>query len=111
MFQVFQRVLHEADQRILALRHLLQKRLLKFPASLDEQKKIIRNLVHLETPDDPAWNCAVGQYQYCAQLLFHCKDEFISIHDTPPGVLPRFLSFTWMISWSNQGTDNQFFNI
>ena len=75
--QVFKRVLQEADQRILSLRQLLHEKLLKFPSSLDEQKKIIRNLVHLETPDDPAWSCTVGQYKYCSKVLFQCKDDFL----------------------------------
>lgn len=40
--QVFQRVLQEAEHRILNLRDVLLGKLQKYPSSLDEQKKIIR---------------------------------------------------------------------
>ena len=39
---IFKRVLQEAEQRIQNLRQVLQQKLLTFPNSLDEQKKIIR---------------------------------------------------------------------
>ena len=42
MFKVFKRVLQEAEQRILNLREVLQEKLQQYPASLEEQKKIIR---------------------------------------------------------------------
>jgi len=40
--QVFQRVLQEAEHRILNLRDVLLGKLQNYPSSLDEQKKIIR---------------------------------------------------------------------
>lgn len=36
-----------------------------------------RNLVSLESPDDPAWLCIVGQYKHCSQILFQCKDNYL----------------------------------
>ena len=38
----------------------------------------IRNLVNLDIPDDPAWNCIAGQYKHCSKVLFQCKDEYLS---------------------------------
>jgi len=75
---IFKRVLQEAEQRIQNLRQVLQQKLLTFPNSLDEQKKIIRNLMNLETGDNPAWNCLIGQYKHLSQVMFQCKDTYLN---------------------------------
>ncbi|KAK4002670.1 exocyst complex component 2 [Daphnia magna] len=83
--QVFKRVLLEAEQRILNLREVLQEKLQQYPTSLEEQKKIIRNLTNLECPNDPAWLCIAGQYKHCSQILFQCKDKYLGLEQEEIG--------------------------
>lgn len=56
---VFKKVLAEIESRIETLRDILRKKLDEVPFTLEEQKKIIRNLVSLEAEGDPAWD-AIG---------------------------------------------------
>ena len=108
-------MLQEAEQRILNLREFLQEKLQQYPASLEEQKKIIRymlfcivlqlsahssiipiylysnfnnrNLVNLESPTDPAWLCIAGQYKHCSQMLFQCKDKYLTLEQEDLGII------------------------
>lgn len=57
--EVFKKVLAEIESRIETLRDILRKKLDEVPFTLEEQKKIIRNLVSLEAEGDPAWD-AIG---------------------------------------------------
>ena len=57
--EVFKKVLAEIENRIETLRVILRKKLDEVPFTLEEQKKIIRNLVSLEAEGDPAWD-AIG---------------------------------------------------
>ena len=56
---VFKKVLDEIDNRIVMLKAHLRNKLEEMPFSLEEHKKIIRNLVNLEAEGDPAWD-AIG---------------------------------------------------
>lgn len=58
---VFKQVLQEIDNKIDMLKVHLRKKLEEMPFSLEEHKKIIRNLVNLEAEGDPAWD-AIGIY-------------------------------------------------
>jgi len=57
--EVFKKVLEEIENRIANFKVLLRKKLEEMPFSLEERKKIIRNLVNLDAEDDPAWD-AIG---------------------------------------------------
>ena len=57
--EVFKKVLAEIEKRIETLRVILRKKLDEVPFTLEDQKKIIRNLVSLEADGDPAWD-AIG---------------------------------------------------
>lgn len=59
--EVFKIVLAEIENRITTLKTLLRKKLEEMPLSLEEHKKIIRNLVNLETEGDVGWD-AIGMY-------------------------------------------------
>lgn len=63
--EVFKKVLEEIDDRINNFKILLREKLEEMPFSLEEHKKIIRNLVNLEVEGDPAWD-VIGAY-----LKFH----------------------------------------
>lgn len=73
--EVFKKVLNEIEARIVKLRTVLGKKLEEMPVTLDEQKKIIRNLVNLEAEGDPAWD-AIG-------MLHHCMELFVEYHFFP----------------------------
>ncbi|MCL4138819.1 UNVERIFIED_CONTAM: hypothetical protein GTU68_063382, partial [Idotea baltica] len=48
------------------------------PTTLEYQKKIIRNLHHLETPGDPAWECLGAQHSYILHLLMDSRDAHLN---------------------------------
>jgi len=45
---------------------------------INDQYWKIRNLMNLETGDNPAWNCLAGQYKHLSQVMFQCKDTYLS---------------------------------
>ncbi|KAG5336279.1 EXOC2 protein, partial [Acromyrmex heyeri] len=61
---VFKKVLEEIDSRINNFKVLLRKKLQEMPFSLEERKKIIRNLVNLDAEGDPAWDAIVSHANY-----------------------------------------------
>ena len=73
----FLTVYQEVENRIEAFREMLTKKLLTLPSSLEEQKRLIRYLVHLEATGDPAWECLTNMQRWLIQLLNVCKDENI----------------------------------
>ncbi|XP_075212432.1 exocyst complex component secretory 5 isoform X2 [Lycorma delicatula] len=75
---VFRKVLVEVEQKINDLREMLRLRLQDMPVSLDQQKKIIRNLVNLEANGDPAWDAVIVQSNYLTQRLKSCQEAHIS---------------------------------
>jgi len=79
---VFKKVLVEVEQRINRLREILQKKLQEMPSTLEEQKKIIRNLVNLEATGDPAWDGISCHSSFISQQLSSCRDEHIAAEMT-----------------------------
>nr|CAD7446431.1 unnamed protein product [Timema bartmani] len=76
---VFKKVLTEVEQRIVRLQELLRNKLQDMPSTLEEQKKIIRNLVNLEASGDPAWDAMSCHSAFITQRLNTCKEEHIAI--------------------------------
>ncbi|XP_066587508.1 exocyst complex component 2 [Prorops nasuta] len=72
---VFKKVLIEIEKRICALRILLRQKLEEMPFSLEEQKKLIRNLVNLETEGDPAWDAIDSHAKYLDKSITKCVNE------------------------------------
>ncbi|KAK4306275.1 hypothetical protein Pmani_021897 [Petrolisthes manimaculis] len=87
---LFRRFYSEVERRIEELRGVLGEQLTRMPASLDHQKKIIRNLHHLESPGDPAWECLSAQHSYILQLIFSVQSSHLNRemadHDLGSGV-------------------------
>lgn len=75
---LFRRFYNEVENRIDDLRGVLGEQLTQMPSSLDHQKKIIRNLHHLETPGDPAWQCLTAQHEYILHLLLSVRDTHLN---------------------------------
>ncbi|KAG7167081.1 Exocyst complex component 2-like 2, partial [Homarus americanus] len=75
---LFRRFYSEVEKRIDDLRNVLGEQLTRMPSSLEHQKKIIRNLHHLETPGDPAWQCLSAQHEYILHLLISARDNHLN---------------------------------
>jgi len=74
---LFQRVYKEVEERKAKLEVELREKLLTLPANIDDQKKIVRHLVDLESPGDPAWDCLENQHMWLVQMLHDCKEEHL----------------------------------
>ncbi|XP_038068358.1 exocyst complex component 2-like [Patiria miniata] len=75
----FKKVYEEVEKRIVDLRVQLKNKLMELPSTLDDQKKLIRYLVELEAPGDPAWECIVNQQHWLLKLLQKCKDDHLQM--------------------------------
>ncbi|XP_076044833.1 exocyst complex component secretory 5 [Oratosquilla oratoria] len=94
---LFRRFYNEVEKRIDELRGVLGEQLTRMPSSLEHQKKIIRNLHHLETQGDPAWECLNAQHGYILQLLInsqnsHLKRELMADEDYGGGGTLKYSS-------------------
>lgn len=76
---VFKKVLLEIDNRIDNLKILLRIKLEEMPFSLEEHKKIIRNLVNLEAEGDPAWDAIVSHANYLKKSISACFHEHLEL--------------------------------
>lgn len=76
---VFKKVLDEIDNRIVMLKAHLRNKLEEMPFSLEEHKKIIRNLVNLEAEGDPAWDAIVSHSNYLKKSITNCMQEHLEI--------------------------------
>lgn len=47
--------------------------------------------MNLECPDDPAWLCIAGQYKYSSQVLFQCKDKYLTAEQEEGVTLVLFI--------------------
>ncbi|XP_074644700.1 exocyst complex component 2-like [Tubulanus polymorphus] len=75
---IFKKVYEEVEKRISDFRKMLHSKLLKFPSTLEEQKKLIRYLVNLEQRGDPAWECLIHQQKWLTDLMLDCKEGHLS---------------------------------
>ncbi|XP_076670422.1 exocyst complex component secretory 5 [Andrena cerasifolii] len=74
---VFKKVLQEIDNRVEMLKVFLRNKLEEMPFSLEEHKKIIRNLVNLEADGDPAWDAIVSHASYLKKSITACVQEHL----------------------------------
>lgn len=74
---VFRKVLEEIDDRISNFKVLLRKRLEEMSFSLEERKKIIRNLVNLDAEGDPAWDAIVSNANYLEKCIVNVVSEHL----------------------------------
>lgn len=54
---------------------MLHKKLTKMPINIDEQKRLIRYLVNLEAPFEPAWDAIKSHSDYINVRIKQCYDE------------------------------------
>ncbi|XP_011147234.1 exocyst complex component 2 isoform X2 [Harpegnathos saltator] len=75
--EVFRKVLEEIDDRIGNFKVLLRNKLEEMPFSLEERKKIIRNLVNLDIEGDPAWDAIVSHANYLEKSVAGAVHEHL----------------------------------
>lgn len=80
--EVFKKVLNEIDNRIIMLKAHLRNKLEEMPFSLEEHKKIIRNLVNLEAEGDPAWDAIVSHSNYLKKSITNCIQEHLEVDNS-----------------------------
>ncbi|XP_018392147.1 PREDICTED: exocyst complex component 2 [Cyphomyrmex costatus] len=73
---VFKKILEEIDSRINNFKVLLRTKLQEMPFSLEERKKIIRNLVNLDAEGDPAWDAIVSHANYLEKSISNTIHEY-----------------------------------
>ncbi|GFY55166.1 exocyst complex component 2 [Trichonephila inaurata madagascariensis] len=76
---VFKRVYQEVEQRIEQFREMLLEKLKNQPSTVEEQKRLVKFLVNLETPNDPAWQCVCHNKGWLLSVLNETKDKHIAL--------------------------------
>ncbi|KAK5639326.1 hypothetical protein RI129_011818 [Pyrocoelia pectoralis] len=72
---VFKTALSEIEKRVVGLQKMLHDKLQKMPIPIEEQKRLIRYLVNLDAPYEPAWD-AIRSYSNYINLRFkQCYEE------------------------------------
>ncbi|KAF2359735.1 hypothetical protein FHG87_009511, partial [Trinorchestia longiramus] len=75
---LFQQFSAEVERRIDQLRQVLWQQLRKLPAPLEHHKKIIRNLQHLESSGDPAWESLLSRQSHLLAQLHSTRDTLLT---------------------------------
>ncbi|GFQ93464.1 exocyst complex component 2 [Trichonephila clavata] len=76
---VFKRVYQEVEQRIEQFREMLLEKLKNQPSTVEEQKRLVKFLVNLETPNDPAWQCVCHNKGWLLSVLNETKDKHTAL--------------------------------
>lgn len=79
---MFKKVLGEIESRISRVREVLQKKLEDIPPTIEDHIKIIRSLINLETPGDPAWLGIECYSNYLLNSMNDMKDKYIVLDST-----------------------------
>ncbi|CAB3359452.1 Hypothetical predicted protein [Cloeon dipterum] len=67
--EIFKRVFEEVDKRIDSLISRLKTQLTTMPCTLEDQKKLARNLASLDGDNNHAWNAIEARYNYLLESL------------------------------------------
>ena len=99
---IFNVYLEEVEKSVHVLKKRLEETLNDPLLGMEQQKKLIGNLVQLKVDGDPAWDCLKLQYGRCVSALDDCQGQHVdklrrqsSVPDTPSSLVlspPRFLS-------------------
>lgn len=68
----------EVEQRIQDLKISLRSKLEDMPVTVEQQKKIIRNLMVLGVEGDPGWDAIGHTYKYMNNQLWLCREDHVS---------------------------------
>ena len=83
--EIFKKYLVEIEKGLAALKEQLNRSIHADDLTVDQQKKLIANLVQIDTESDPAWNCLQLRYNNLLTVLMEeCDDAGnVSSNNTP----------------------------
>ena len=86
--RVFKKVYDEVEQRIIKFRSLLHEKLIKSCCNQDlrnieDLKKLIQYLTHLEVPGNPGWESIVRIKENLIKSLKDCKEKHLNLAQSP----------------------------
>lgn len=67
--------LNEIEKKIAGVQKMLHEKLTKMPINIEEQKRLIRYLVNLESPMEPAWDAIKSRSDYINFRVRQCYDD------------------------------------
>ena len=73
--EIFKKYLVEIEKGLSALKEQLNKSIHADDLTVEQQKKLIANLVQIDTESDPAWNCLQLRYNNLLTVLMEECDE------------------------------------
>lgn len=79
---VFKQILSEVAKTIENLKVSLYAKLEEMPTTLEQQKKIIRNLIILGEETDPGWDAIINTYKYMKSQLMSSREDHIAAEST-----------------------------
>ncbi|KAF5284856.1 hypothetical protein FQR65_LT13408 [Abscondita terminalis] len=72
---VFRTALSEIEKRVIGLQKMLHDKLQKMPITIEEQKRLIRYLINLDAPYEPAWDAIKSHSDYVHLSFKQCYEE------------------------------------
>ncbi|XP_022914951.2 exocyst complex component 2 [Onthophagus taurus] len=76
---IFQTVLHLIEDKITEIKEKLHQKLVTMPITVEEQKKLIRYLVNLDSNFEPAWDAILFRSKYLVNRMEECYKEHKAI--------------------------------
>ncbi len=76
--EIFQKYLDEIEKGVAILKDQLVHRLRDEVLSMEQQKRVISNLVQLNHNQDPAWECIQVHYNRLLKMMDACRDQHLA---------------------------------
>lgn len=80
--RVFKMILEEAEIKIQTLKIFLNEKLKEMPSTLEQQKKIIRNIAILGMEGNPGWDSINYFHEYINNQIAQCRNAYIAEENT-----------------------------
>lgn len=93
---------------MVGLQKMLHEKLQKMPISIEEQKRLIRYLVNLDAPYEPAWDAIQSHSDYINLRFKQCYEDHKAAESALSEELSNFI-FLYIISYLNLVHLNLFF--
>ncbi|ESN97150.1 hypothetical protein HELRODRAFT_193281 [Helobdella robusta] len=75
---VFKKIFDEIESRMKLFKEMLYDKLYTLPTTIEEQKKYIRYISHLESDNSAAWQCMVNQHKWIIQLMKKSNQDYVA---------------------------------
>lgn len=74
---VFAKVFAEIEGSIEQFKRMLHSQLMQLPSSLEDQKRYIRYITHLDHSSDVAWSCISNYHNWIISSMHQCQQQFV----------------------------------